>query len=183
MNQTEINDLSFDIHLENVKAGWWDNPKECVYQKMQLISTEIAEATAGARQDLMDTHLPFRSMEEVETADVMIRLLDLGGKLRLDYSDGFSLMTKNCKWSNYHASVGKQHLGLNMALVSLAFAYEQGVRAETNEAYSKFIDLIQIVAKNLNYDLFGAIQEKLKYNINREDHKSKNRSAKGGKKF
>jgi NTP pyrophosphatase (non-canonical NTP hydrolase) len=44
--------------------------------------SEISEAMEGARKDLMDDKLPHRKMEEVELADLLIRLLD--------YSVGFN---------------------------------------------------------------------------------------------
>ena len=84
MLNKDLNQLSQDIHAANVEKGWWDNDP-CIYTKMQLISTEIAEATEGWRKDLMDDHLPHRKMEEVELADALIRTLDLGGRLGLVY--------------------------------------------------------------------------------------------------
>jgi len=118
MKTEEINKLSFDIHLANVKAGWWDNPEECIYQKLQLISTEIAEATEGARKNLMDDHLPYRLMAEVEIADVLIRLLDLGGKLLLCYHPDNTAqgIYGHLHWDGERATLGKQHLTLNQCL-------------------------------------------------------------------
>ena len=49
-----------------------------------LIVSEIAEAMEGDRKNLMDDHLPYRSMLEVELADAVIRILDLAGREGLD---------------------------------------------------------------------------------------------------
>ena len=74
-------------------GGWWtnietDEPKELtvdfILSKLMLICTEIAEAAEGARKGLMDDHLPERTMLEVELADAIIRIGDLGGALNLD---------------------------------------------------------------------------------------------------
>lgn len=83
MTPDYLNTLSSAIYLQNCAVGWWDNPNRCLYECLQLVSTEVAEATEGARKDLMDDHLPHRKMEEVELADALIRVLDLGGCLGL----------------------------------------------------------------------------------------------------
>lgn len=114
-----LNRLSRDIHKSNLAAGWWDNVPEgdwAVYTnltKLDLVHSEISEATEGLRKGLMDDHLPHRPMAEVELADAMIRIFDLAGRL--------------------------------------------------------------------GYDLGGALVEKWKYNLSREDHKREVRAAKGGK--
>lgn len=76
----DYNALAQKIYAQNVAAGWWEG-EPCIYTKMQLISTEIAEATEGERKDLMDDKLPHRKMGEVELADTLIRLLDLGERV------------------------------------------------------------------------------------------------------
>ena len=82
-----INKLAKKIFDHNVEAGWWDNMDRCLFQTLQLVSTELAEATEGERKDLMDDKLPHRKMGEVELADAMIRLLDLAGRYDWKYSD------------------------------------------------------------------------------------------------
>src|SRR5690606_23436809 len=85
-------------HQLAVKSGWWkdvetgedlaDWPKKyfdlLVSTKLMLSVTELAEAMEGHRKDLMDDHLPHRKMLEVEMADCIIRVLDLGGALKMD---------------------------------------------------------------------------------------------------
>src|SRR5690554_3457708 len=85
MNAEYINKMAASIHAQNKDMGWWDNPDRCIYECLQLVSTEVAEATEGARKDLMDDHLPHRKMEEVELADALVRTLDIGGRLLLEY--------------------------------------------------------------------------------------------------
>ena len=49
-----------------------------------LMISEIIEAMEGIRKNLMDDHLPHRSMEEVEMADVFLRLVDYCGGRNID---------------------------------------------------------------------------------------------------
>ena len=176
-----VKKYAFKVHIDNVKAGWWDNPDECIHQKIQLAVTEVAEATEGARKGLMDDHLPKRKMEEVELADVMIRLLDIGGKYGIQYLEN----TLPHIWTIEENSTGKQHLGITASLVS--FADELGgnnhSRRVVVQQYSICINSIINVSNNKGYDLQAAMDEKLEYNKNRADHKPANRAKEGGKKF
>jgi len=84
-----LNDIQSICHELARKAGWWDEYIQMPQQyrkyflgsKRDLMHTELAEATEGARKDLMDDHLPHRKMEEVELADAIIRILDYAGAL------------------------------------------------------------------------------------------------------
>ena len=53
-------------------------------EMLMLIVSEVAEAMEGVRKDLKDDHLPERSMEEVELADTIIRIMDYAGRWGLD---------------------------------------------------------------------------------------------------
>ena len=71
------------IHAQNKQMGWWDNPRE-IGTLLCLVHSEVSEAMEGARKNLMDDHLPHRSMLEVELADAVIRILDIAGGYDLD---------------------------------------------------------------------------------------------------
>jgi NTP pyrophosphatase (non-canonical NTP hydrolase) len=79
-NAILINRLADEVHLANKK--WWEDiqtGKPIVRNRpemMMLIVSEIAEAMEGYRKNLPDDKLPHRSMEEVEMADALIRILD-----------------------------------------------------------------------------------------------------------
>jgi NTP pyrophosphatase (non-canonical NTP hydrolase) len=75
--------LAHDIHGQNVRAGWWDNPRE-MGTLLMLVVSEIAEAMEGDRKGLQDDHLPHRPMVEVELADAIIRILDIAAYHGLD---------------------------------------------------------------------------------------------------
>lgn len=83
---------SISVHERNVEAGWWNDlhtgesliGKRNVGEMLCLVHSEISEAMEGHRKGLMDDKLPHRPMIEVELADAMIRILDIGAGLGLD---------------------------------------------------------------------------------------------------
>ncbi len=85
--------LQQQCHGAAVASGWWVNPKTgqdprdnplCFSNKLMLVVSEVAEAMEGDRKSLMDDKLPHRPMREVELADAVIRIFDLGGAFGLD---------------------------------------------------------------------------------------------------
>lgn len=181
---SNINKLAKEIYEQNKAVGWWDDPNRCPYQTLQLVSTEIAEATEGERKGLNDEHLPDRPMAEVELADALIRVLDIGGRYEWIYSDDFPTpgyydMVLRVK------SAGGKHAAINVCLSELIkYIFRNKTNGvDVNVYYSTLIRSIVHTAESANYDLFGALREKLEYNKKRADHKRENRAKEGGKKF
>jgi NTP pyrophosphatase (non-canonical NTP hydrolase) len=54
--------------------------------KILLMHTELSELTEAVRKDLHDSHLPQRKGEEVELADLLLRVFDYAAARRLDLS-------------------------------------------------------------------------------------------------
>jgi hypothetical protein len=75
----ELNNFAAKIHAANAhfyRDLTTGEPIGNVGEKNALIHSEVSEMLEGARKGCKDDHLPHRSMEEVEAADVLIRLLD-----------------------------------------------------------------------------------------------------------
>lgn len=184
IESTYLNEIAVKIYSNNCTAGWWDNPNRCLFECLQLISTEVAEATEGARKNLMDDHLPHRWMEEVELADALIRTLDLGGRLGLLHSYHF----EGLPTFDATSSVGRLHLILNSFIIPVAEEIEVMQSGADNlvdleHRYSDLITMIIAVSVHRNYDIKGAMEEKIEYNTKRADHKRENRALENGKKF
>lgn len=174
MTTLELNILSKRIHELNKK--WWsdlETGEEIVrnkYELLQLTLSEIAEAMEGERKNLMDDHLPHRKMAEVEMADAAIRLFDFAG--------GFK----------YYLFAVEFHFKEAYKPQQLFFISEQIVRISKSESCSGqhisiAIAMIEYYCTINGYDLYSAIEEKLMYNITRQDHTHEARKSANGKKF
>lgn len=88
-----INQLCAEVHEANQK--WWINPHtgtrldRNVGEMLCLVHSEISEGLEGHRKGLMDDKLPHRPMLEVELADAIIRILDIGAGLKLDLGGAY----------------------------------------------------------------------------------------------
>jgi len=175
---TDFNTLSKQIHKDVVEAGWWPDGTE-IETKLMLVISEISEATEGERKDLMDDHLPSRKAGEVELADALIRMLDIGGRLKLRHWP-ISYITNNSEdIFHIHLDLCGYVLGMYDYLWDLT-----RTRSKTpiEEEYSGFIEQILYTSKMKKYDVVAAMYEKLEYNKTRADHKPENRAKVGGKK-
>lgn len=79
----QVNSLVSLCHGLAKDAGWHKKDRE-VGTLLCLVHSEISEAMEGARKNLMDDHLPYRPMFDVELADAVIRIFDIAGLYNID---------------------------------------------------------------------------------------------------
>lgn len=118
---TALNELSAEIHQDNIDAGWWhdletgEKKERNVGELLCLIHSEISEAMEGHRKNLPDDKLPHRKMFEVELADAFIRIFDLAGAHNLDLGGAiaekraFNKVREDHKIENRKKADGKKY--------------------------------------------------------------------------
>lgn len=88
-----LNAFATRCRLANNK--WWVDPKtgkpleRNPGELIALVHSELSEVLEGVRKDKMDDHLPHRKSEEVEMADVLIRIFDYAAGRGLDIHGAF----------------------------------------------------------------------------------------------
>jgi hypothetical protein len=117
-----VNALVAICHKLN--AHWWTDPhtgedlrkKELIVPtKLMLTVSELTEAMEADRKDLMDDKLRHRLGLEVELADALIRIGDLGGALKLNLGaaarekSAFNLVRSDHKAENRVKKGGKKY--------------------------------------------------------------------------
>lgn len=88
-----LNDYAKESHEDNIK--WWVDikTKEPLNRNfgelIALCHSELSEALEGNRKNLMDDKLPNRKQDEVELADLLIRVFDLAGAKGMDLEGAY----------------------------------------------------------------------------------------------
>jgi plasmid maintenance system antidote protein VapI len=88
-----LNDYAREVHTANQK--WWHDVRtgEPIHRNfgelIALCHSELSEALEGHRKNLMDDKLPHRKMAEVELADCLIRIFDMGAGLGMDLQGAY----------------------------------------------------------------------------------------------
>ena len=193
MNEIKfVNTLAKQIYQINKDVGWWDDIDRCIFETIQLASSEVGEGTNGDRKNLMDDKLPHRKMLEVELADTLIRILDIGGRYKFNYIDGLKYYYDDDLLIKIKSTAGKL-LMINKKLIELANVIILNSETfyplvlEDNEHinfnYTETINCILKVGDILGLDVVGAMYEKIEFNKTREDHKRENRQKENGKKY
>lgn len=79
----EIKEIAKEIHEINKSKGFWDEERN-FGEMIALVHSELSEALEADRDGAMDNKLTHRLGTEVELADAIIRLLDMGEGLGFD---------------------------------------------------------------------------------------------------
>jgi hypothetical protein len=179
-----LNAWKVKIHEHNVNVGWWPSEVKrgfdeeyLLLEKLQLILTEVAEATEGLRKNLMDDKLPHRKMVEVEIADALIRYLDYGGRINLDIKIDFTDLDGVVDGSPmFQTTEPAFHFYISKTVTEL-------FGAPSLASYGRVFNIMIAYCMIFNYDIFGAMEEKVEFNKTRADHKLENRKKFNGKSF
>lgn len=196
----ETKALQARIHELNFK--WWHDAEGNRLDRNKgellcLIHSEISEGSQGVigsqslPGDMMDDHLPHRRMDEVEMADATIRIHD--------YAEGFGYDLGAAMWDMIEqgwvvtwANIGglSRHAQMHMS-ISNAMEGERKNRQHDKFPHRKAAEvhlafalmLIRHYCVGRGYDLDGAVDEKLTYNVVRKDHTHEARAQADGKKW
>lgn len=180
----KFNALVTQSHESARAGGWWSDLEtgEPIDRNkgelLALVHTELAEARRGIGG--MDDKLPHRKGEEVELADVVIRLGDYAGgfdyDVRLDPNNSFRTFadTEEAKTA---------YVLFHELCAEITEHERKGRHSSAAERLQRLLRFLFAFANSRGHDLVGAIEEKLAFNAQRADHKIENRAAKGGKKF
>ena len=194
-----LNQLSDSIHQAHIK--WWQDIKTGEPLKrnrgelLALVHSEISEGEEGAAGNLKDDKLTHRPMCEVELADAYIRLFDYAGGFGYDLDHAAQLkgISEFIDLNHFPRCAAAEELiaQLNLrgiayihTLISRVVEHERKSRVgEVPEALLNVLLAIGLYGIQEEYDLQGAVDEKLAFNAVRKDHTHEARLAADGKKF
>ena len=66
------------------RSGWHQPPEQSFGEFIALCHSELSEALEGYRENAQDKHLPHLRSQDVELADVLIRIFDYCGYHQID---------------------------------------------------------------------------------------------------
>ena len=180
-------ELEEKCHAASKAAGWWElngiNEELMLIRKLNLIHTELAEATEAHRKDLMSDHLSGVHGVVEELADFVIRFADLAGrgeqnfqfphKEVMEFGDVSCFKTIEELIGSLTMSVTKLYTETSYRGVKILFGFSL-VTIDRNEA---------MIKDQFGHTVSEVIDLKLAYNASRADHKLENRSKPNGKKY
>jgi hypothetical protein len=179
----DFNERAKIVHANNGK--WWIdlNTGERIDRNkgemLMLVVTELAEAAEGLRKNLMDDHLPHRSMVEVELADAEIRLLDFAGGF------GYNINSEIINdIYNETPEEAMDYFDVRPNKLEALFDVTKAVASWNDETtIGDIIFEIRLFAHVFGYDIEGSYHEKNEYNKTRKDHSIEERLKPNGKKY
>lgn len=162
------NALSQEIHEINVSKGFWpaDKTTRNFGEAIALIHAELHEADVAGLLDDPDDKLPQYPGVFVELSDAMIRLMDLGGFLEVDFDavmdadDGEIARVDN--WTSLREDLIEVHGALSEAL-ELHRKKDAGFRLFLGSAFA----LLLSMSEKYGFDAMEIIEAKVAFNRTR----------------
>jgi hypothetical protein len=175
------------IHKRNVKKGWWSDPatgervERNFGELLMLAVSELAEAATGHVGGLLDDKLPHRPMAEVEIADALIRLSDTAGGLRPYFPHQVGRLIHEPVYRRIMESPATSfHHDLMHVVLALSEALEDHrKRRDFCPPLASAWLLLFAIGVKWGFDVPGAFEEKLAFNVTRKDHDPAVRAAGG----
>lgn len=84
-----VTGLTIYAHEIAKACGWWENRKgkEDIPLLLMLAVSELVEAFEGYRKGLPDDHLPHQNMFDTEIVDLILRIFDTAGGLKINVAE------------------------------------------------------------------------------------------------
>lgn len=176
-NQLEYIDFGIAVYEHNVKKGWWDAPVRPFANTLDLIHSELSEATEADRKNLADDKLPDFPGTWVEIADTGIRCLDcIAHYNQLHQRDGLQPLRST--------TFGEMNMDVRAEIDQAWRHYGQYGNAASCCVYLwHAVHKLHYMAHNMGFDLLEMMKAKQAYNVTRKDHTRKARAAQHGKKY
>lgn len=180
-------ELANRIHLFNHK--WWHDREGNRLERNKgelicLFHSEVSEGSEGFFTDAMDDKLPHHPMIAVEMADTKIRIADYSAGFGHDLETAETRLLDAlgtfdpAEWSELeiHAII---HLHLSKAME----CERKGRTFEVAGWLNGALSIIHDYCADREWDLDGIMEEKLAFNLTREDHTYEARERADGKKW
>lgn len=197
-------------HSAAVDCGWYTDIttgkplQRNTGELLMLTVSELTEAALGYYMACNDDKLPKRSMFEVELADTLIRIFDMAGHFKLDLNGALFALSQlsaeqDAEFRGYIQIVRKAsstwmiEFALLRCIIFVGRAMEWHRKSQMSKLVphlsgfevelANVIRALAYLASVMDFDLRGAIDEKIEFNRTRPDHMLAARRLPGGKKY
>lgn len=184
-------DLCWDIHNDNVAAGWWTDLTTGASllasrnrpEMLMLAVTELAEALEGDMGQA-DDKLPHLPMYDVELGDFVIRQMDqIGAEMSLGASAPVFGIAGSYGIGFLRSASRPERLMVLVRAVSDAMEhYRKGRSGDYISSMAEGVCMAFAIADIERIDLLDVIAQKRAFNATRADHRPENRRLADGKK-
>lgn len=166
-------DCSFKFHADSLEDArkmsiyhtkCWGSSHNCMLMRTELLEMEKKSSFTQAINDFC------KLAHQRSTASGFYTYLPTGKLREFSYGEKIALI---------HSELSESLEGDRKDLMDDKLPHRKSAELELADAMIRIADL----AGAMGFDLGGAIEEKMEYNLHRADHKPENRILPGGKKY